>query len=311
VFRIRITLVAFAMFIGACGSVSGACPSSLGVRVPPNEADAVPIHWLALGEGVEVPVINGWIAGKGVRLLLDTGANMSAIERGAAWWSGLSVPPAADRVSGGDALGGGFDALITAYELRVGLHRPFTTPFAVIEWESLLSIGLGGVLSPQLASPAGAAIELDFRTSVVRALDSTQAARVFGPPPGWQTLHPLCAVEGGGTLFSIRVEVQGTSVEMILDSGSTHTSVPLNSPLGASLAARSTGRAETSSITGRVQERVVDGVSIALAGHHQLLDLRVVEPRPNCLEGAVLGLDVLRNCRVVVTRDRGAIRCGP
>ncbi len=260
--------------------------------------EAARLAWIG---GGAYPAFDARVAGQGVLLIADTGANQHALERGASFWLGLPVRGAAGVT---DAVGIGVRVLDHG-PVAVGLGMrgaPDRLRLLGFADEALLATGAAGLISPQRLAPDGGHVELD--------LPAGRARLRAGPPDGGAALQPTCAAEDGVPLFVADATVDGVPGFFVIDTGSDRSGVLLEGRFADRFRDRRRPgrRVATLGAEGRVDEAPDVEVEVAGWGGRVTLDLLTAAPG-RCPSDGTLASDVLRHCVLRVSRSGGALDC--
>jgi hypothetical protein len=171
--------------------------------------------------------------------------------------------------------------------------------------------GLAGIISPQALLELGGSLELDFPG---RALRWWPAPPERGVTYSLQerTLKACRASTKGAVVYGWAMAVEGRAVWAMMDTGSPLTAVTAESDPGRLLAARShpvrsgygVSRAP---IETRAAPTQIDFGGVPWNGEVAIMKLPLAE----CGMSALVGMNLLRRCSVVLSRDRGTVLCSP
>lgn len=303
--RVATALLAGLTALG-CGGPSPAGCRVLRERPAPIVArERAAVRWVPTRAAPSYPVLDARIAGHGAWMVLDTGANQHALERGAGFWLGLSAPRG--TVGATDAVGLAV-RLVSYGEVPVALGLRGVPPrlplYGFLEG-SILDSGAAGLLSPQRLAPEGGHLEMDLRAGFARVVPE-------GEPSGPLALQPTCRSDDGVPLFVVDATIDGLEGFFVVDTGSDRTSVLLEGRFVDRFdERRRPGRlVATLGALERVDE--VPGVTVELDGWRGEVVVDAVGPAPGrCPSDGTLGSDVLRHCALRISRRGGAIDCRP
>lgn len=183
-----------------------------------------------------------------------------------------------------------------------------------------VAVGLGGVTLPLddlavsdrmdvdlvLSAPRLAArtpIELDLQDMTLRL--GVQLDPSFGATGG-----TACRPIRGDTdlLWTVLAQVDGAWTPFILDSGAEFVSLSTSDPAGARLAVRSTDGGRVGSALGIWQSRHADAV-VTFAEVDASVVVRLVPDEDRVCGAGVLGMSVLRQCRVQLGKRSARVSC--
>ncbi|HET9596008.1 MAG TPA: retroviral-like aspartic protease family protein [Anaeromyxobacteraceae bacterium] len=298
--------IAASLLLAACAHApEPPPPSAPAARVAPLEVVSSP-------DGVQ-PFVRAIVAGRPMRLLLDTGAPRSILPASVVRELGLEITSTTSNATFRDALGTAFSlGTVKAVPVRFeGEPLPTAMDFGANDAVETLA-----VLSPQdLVEPGWAAV-IDLERRELRLEPEPDAvARVGRDGSALRKLTYRTCQEGLWSprrrvdlrsrpdLWSRRqrvvsATVSGVSSELMIDTGASHSALTRNSSALRSLSdvtgAPSTTRGHAS--TGAAL--LVQGVGVEFAGAVFFEPLLVLPTSSRCFEG-VLGADVLRHCLVV------------
>lgn len=254
---------------------------------------------------VTVNGVTGWV-------LVDTGAGIHTL---AAWFvekAGL-VPDASlmDKVGARDASG---ERLWLRFldDVPLGLERTGTLRLAVAavadfprEFESAR---IAGLLSPQSLLREGEALTLDLRSP---SLGIRGAAPRSEAPSGSARLD-ACRSRSEhvpGLLYAAATTFEGRAARLLVDTGASLTR--LAGDAGAAVGLPRDGSRDQLGVGGvREPMAIARGVRVAVGGLEQAVDVAIGGGASGCGGDGLLGIDVLRGCRLVLTSAGGHLECG-
>jgi hypothetical protein len=264
------------------------------------------------------PRVRGTMGGQPVRMVIDTGAQVSAVSHPVAARVGVALSEL--RSPGVDPAGRPVKLWrIAAPGFAVeGLGRLDERPAAAIVFPAVLApLGLEVVLSPQgLVAGSARALVVDLprgqllHTTWARALDRYGSrGRVLSPE------QPVCrhgdAELRAGTLV-VQGVVAGQPTSLEVDTGSAGLVLLASSPAGQALAARGGGAAvQVGGAGGRSPAVAYSQVPVRIGEIGGAIPA-VVTPgrrRQVCGWDGRIGMDILRHCTIAVGDGRFFIRC--
>jgi len=171
--------------------------------------------------------------------------------------------------------------------------------------------GLAGVLSPQRLLESGGGVELDFLGRALRWWDHPRAHGSYYSVDQ-RTLLRCAASTDGAPIFSWATAVDGEPVWAMMDSGSPVTAVSSEHPTGQRLLPRSrpieSGRgASNAPLVARAAPAEVHFAGMPWVGSVAVLKLPLVE----CNTAALIGMNILKRCSVLLTPGWGSVACVP
>ena len=254
---------------------------------------------------VTVNGVTGWV-------LVDTGAGIHTL---AAWFvekAGL-VPDASltDRVGAKDASGERvylrfLDEVSLALEdrqsLRLGVAAAADFP---PEFESAR---IAGLLSPQSLLREGEALTIDLRSPSLRIHAAEQQAGAGGRGDRMDACRSNTP-QVPGLLFAVSAAFEGRPARLLVDTGASQTR--LAGDAGAAIGLPRDGVRDQLGVGGvREPMAVARGTQVRVGGLDQVTDVAIGGAAPGCGGDGLLGIDVLRQCRLVLTPAGGRLECG-
>ncbi len=171
--------------------------------------------------------------------------------------------------------------------------------------------GMAGIISPQTLIDAGGTVELDFRGRALRWWSAHPTRGVaFSIEAG--TLQACRAGSRGAVVYAWAAGIEGESVWAMMDTGSPITAIAPDSNAGRRLLQRSRPIAPGRGASRAPIEARAAGATLEFGGVPWIGDVALMKlPLADCGTTALLGMNVLRRCSVVLSRDRGTVLCGP
>jgi hypothetical protein len=291
-----------------CVLASGSATSS-GAQTPPTAIDLLYNHDL-VHAGFPSPVALVVVNGVSAWFLIDTGAGVHTV---ADWFvkeakiTGVDLP----QVTARDSMG---------HEMKLravqNLAAQVGGAHLSLEWVAVAQFPpffrqhrIGGLLSPQLLAGAERAARLDLHGP---RLTFESAGSAFARLAGQAPQAKICssAVDHPNRLYAVPVEVAGHPAVLGLDSGAAQTSLLANSSAARAMADRQEPGRRTVGVGGAEQrEKVVRGATVALGGLTATTDVSIGGGGGDCSPAGNVGMDVLRNCVLVLGTDHVAVSC--
>jgi hypothetical protein len=258
--------------------------------------------------GFPSPLLRGTIRGQSVWFLVDTGAGVHVI---ASWFAkSAQIPTKQGRTRARGSTGA--EVLVSAASgetIRIdGTNQELRLrQAAVIEFPAKFEEQkIAGLISPQLLSPKGQAAILDLR----------EPRLSFGPPPEPTVGTRICRnPESPFENLSYAAPVTSGDVEavMVVDTGATGTTVSPASTLGSTLAPRATQSKERIQGVGAPPQSIktVSGVPLKFGDGQVTITVSLGGPASStCGPAGTLGMDALRQCKLVMGGGTFAWSCG-
>ena len=296
------------------------CGSAQGAQTDAAPAAArIPLHYDAQLAGADFtgPAARLTFNGKTAWFLVDTGTGIHVLGDWFVKSAGLTLDEGANQgVRSVDDTGN-----------RVAL-RAVRNPVAALEDGGTVSLGLalvvdfppefeqfqiGGVISPQLLAGDGRAAAFDLRTPELRLEPFDAAVHRLGAVTLPRERVRFCGSLDGpvpGRAFAIPVSAGGREGLVTVDSGAKITRFAPASVLIRGVRLRQGG--ETTSAAGARQlYAIAPDVRLQFGGRATTLDARVSDADgQGCGHDGLLGLDLLRECAVVLGQRDIAVACG-
>jgi hypothetical protein len=285
--------------------------------IPTASEGPLPI-WTAdpSGAAFGAPRTRVMLNGHPVDVMIDTGASQHFVLDAAAW--AYDVPSAPFGSMASDTNGARFLVrLAEPGSMEIAGQRP--SHLFVFDSPPLYRTGVLGGVAPQLLAPAGHATVLDLRAGRLSIVRAERAPDVDRSRVGRACLAGGDVRDGWRYVLPVRVADQ--MVSLLLDTGARATTIYASSPRVQAVLGAMEGRPP------RIPEnlgpvRVAGAASVAnlvffagvpfdVGGTRMEGDLAVGPGETQCGEDGLLGFDLLRHCRVVLTRTDAALRCDP
>lgn len=259
------------------------------------------------------PMVDVVVSGQPTAMLVDTGATHQVI--GA--WVAEQIGPVT-RSPGDVGVDHAGKALaisrLPGAQIVISGWGPIDASQAlVVPLPGVLSRrGLGGVLSPQALASEGRAVVLDLRRRTMTEVEIGAALRALDAEPGAAVFGEVkrCG-RGGGALPYVGVEIEGASALAQLDTGATQTTARAGSDVGLALAKRANGASTAVTASGALTVAAAEDTQVKLGDLEITTDVAIVpkEARTACPNDALLGMDVLRRCVIVLGASAVAVKC--
>ena len=307
----RLVVVVLCASVAGVGAQDTAQParaaSSTGARTLPIRYEEALAR-----RGFPSPVLKVAVNGVTGWVLVDSGAGIHTL---AAWFvekAGL-VPDASltDKVGARDASG---ERLWLRFldDVSLALEGTSTLRLAVAavadfpkEFESAR---IAGLLSPQSLLREGDVLTLDLRSPSLRIRGAEPAGE--GPSRG-QRLD-VCrsmAAQIPGLLYAAEVTFEGRPARLLVDTGASHTR--LAGDASAAIGLPRDGARDQLGVGG-VREPMAIGrtVPVKVGGLEQVTDVAIGGGPSGCGGDGLLGIDILRQCRLTLSAAAGRVECG-
>jgi Aspartyl protease len=293
----------FLIFLAVGSATTGAA------EAPPRSLDLLYNQDLVKA-GFPSPVALVVVHGVSAWFLIDTGAGVHTL---ADWFVKEAKITTADlpQVTARDSMGHKV-TLRAVQNLTAQVGRGPV----VLEWAAVAEFPpffrqhlIGGLLSPQLLAPADTAASFDLRIPRLTFEPFSQALARFGAKP---MPAKICSssMDHPNRLYGFPAEVSGHPVVLGLDSGAAQTSLLPSSMAAQALASRQVPGRRTVGVGGVEQrEKLVRGATVALGGLTATTDLSIGGGGGDCSPDGNVGMDVLRNCVLVLAKEQVAVSC--
>jgi hypothetical protein len=296
-------------------TILSACAAAhLPVAAPPGQPQARLLFEVD-GQPLRIGVVHAKVGGVSTLAMIDSGAGRHVMSSTLAKRLGLPIVDSEDTThdAAGRVLTFGVvpDASIEIDGLGVLPEQPPVVLDLPVQFDEM---GVGLILSPQRAVDDGRALSIDYRSGelMVVADEAPQqeglAARDRWPEPS------RCAGSGerSGPLYSVEATIDGERVPLTLDTGADATCVFGGAPIARVLRSRYKTTAESALVAGGpiVTHRTpAIRVHVGRVTALQTLPILPRDASGTCGQQGNLGLDVLRKCVVVISREHADVRC--
>jgi predicted aspartyl protease len=260
--------------------------------------------WLAFSSPDRgMAIVEARLGGVPVQALVDSGAQSSVIDRGLARRLGLPIAAAgpvivAFGVSGGAQLG-----RAATFSLQLGALSLQGLRAATLDLASV-SRASGRTFSLVLGQDALHALVADF--------DFPHSRVAFHDPAAYRLPAGAAPVEVRmqGREMLVPVDVEGARLEVVLDTGAS-AALALSSETARAaglLSGRPVGSAPSVTFGGLVQDRMIRVKAFTFAGRTRLdVPLQVYEPSGGRAPGGLLGVEALKDLRMILDAGRGRL----
>jgi hypothetical protein len=306
---LRVLPIALAL-VGACGGGPPPASPTPGAAAAHDKASAgaagarkvAALGFEARGKGRPFPfaLVEGSVAGRPTRFILDTGAGVHTIDESLRAAAGLPLPANASTIT------------------IEGWGKLAESPAAVVALSATLRAhGIGGILAPQLLAEGGQAVVVDFVGKQLRLRPRSAAwseIADFGARLGAAAEQRPCAVDVNGTpgaLLTIDGAVDGEPARFLLDTGAGRSTLDEGSKGGARAATHPVlGRSIGAFTSGDVATTLHGGVAVAVGAWSTTLDVGLVAAeRSSCGHEGRLGIDVLQQCALALAEGAFVAAC--
>lgn len=264
------------------------------------------------GDDFPSPLIDVVVGGQPTTMIVDTGATHQVV---ASWVAAQIGPSTATGTTGMDHAGkqvalsrlDGATLIVSGWG-AVDSSQMFVIPVP----ESLQKRGIGGVLSPQALAAEGRAVLLDFRKNTMKEALLADAMRVLEGEPGEALSGEIRSCgKGGGALPFVRATIAGVEVDAQIDTGATHSTVRAASEVGARLRPLAKGTNRAYAASGAFTIPTVDAAHVKVGGLEADTPVDIVtrDSHPLCGNDALLGMELLRRCVLVLGDKTLAAKC--
>lgn len=275
----------------------------------------------ARGKPFPLPLVEGRVAGKRTRILIDSGASSHVI---AGWLArSLALPMKKVGDVGTDHVGKEIQTFrVEGAKITIdGWGRVGTGPVIATDVPEIVEkLGIGAIVSPQrLVDSDDDGVVLDLRAGVLRTAPFVETAHeMAGTGTPLVTLGEARACEDAdsaipGLSFVVPATVDGKRANLLIDTGAHHSDLFTSSPAGQKLASKSVAAKEAVfTASGQVATRVLYQVKMTAGSFAKTTDVDLVpgSADASCPRDGVLAMDVLRSCVLLFGRSKLAATCG-
>ena len=258
------------------------------------------------------PLVDVVVSGQPTTMIVDTGATHQVV---GGWVAAQIGPTAATNDVGIDHAGKTLALTkLPGATIVVSGWGPIDASDAVVLPipAALQRQGIGGVLSPQAIATEDRAVVLDFRRGTMTDAVLGDALRTLEKEPGAAIEGEVrsCGA-GNGALVFVRASIAGVEVDAQLDTGATETTVRAGSEVGTRMRPGAKGTSTAVAASGVMRVQTVDGARVKVGALEVETTVGLVpkEARAVCPSDALLGMDVLRRCQIVMSSKVMKARC--
>jgi hypothetical protein len=269
---------------------------------------ATPITFLAGSD--RAAAVRGTVRGKSTWFFLDTGAHVHCVEL----WLARKLLQGEQEMSMSQGPNTFVGARMDRPSLAIEGWGPIPdSPVMVLSkglGPGMEAADIGLILAPQKLSPDEAVV-LDFpgRTLELMAYDSAEM--------GFASRGARLVGAGGHRCYDryvIPASIEGRSVSLYLDTGDAFgTTLWAGSSAARALAMRTSPEGHAYTVVGPRDSRAFANVDVRVGDWKGRLDIHVgetIDPTDPCRVDGLLGMDVLKDCVVVLAGERFFARCG-
>lgn len=283
---------------------------SSGARPEPSKPAEITLQYSTqlAALGFPSPLLRGSVHGQTVWFVIDTGAGVHTL---ASWFVAAAgiVPRKTNATTTGST--GVESAVQAVYGTAIhldGRSEDISLPEAiVVDLPPIFTEQrIGGLLSPQLLAPPNMAAIVDLRVPRLS----------FGPEPATPSIGTRVC-RNPDSQFTNRLYAAPTSMGkveglMLVDTGATHSVAAPSSQIAVALSGRASFRGRTQGVGGTATvTRTVAGVPLRFGGGGAAVSVTVGGHGSNCAPDGLLGMDALRQCRLVLGHSSFAWACRP
>jgi len=288
------------------------------VKAPTRPPRTAVLKFELRGRFFPLPLVEGTIGGEHAWMLVDTGANSHVIARWLAKKAKLAMKPLGDV--GTDHTGRAVTTYSTDHpNVTIDGWGPLEDgPMLVTDVpEPIEKLGIGGFISPQWLGAEGEAVVMDLVSKTLStapyddALRSIEARGKALVPTGGR----ICEDTGSaikGLAFVIPATIDGSKVDLLLDTGAHRTDLLTTAKVGQRLVPRSVPSQEQMyAASGLVRTRLVRGAGVKVGDYAITTDIDLIPgvADPVCPRDGVVSMDVLKSCVLVLGRKQMMGRC--
>lgn len=268
------------------------------------------------GRPFPYPLVDVTVRGEPTRLMVDTGASHHAL---ATWvLERAGVPVVKSQEAGFDHFGHSFEVLearLPALVIEGWGRLEDNVVFAVDYPPVLETIDIGGILSPQQLISGGGGVVLDLRAGELRGVSPAEADAIASGElvqSGAILGVTHSAIIPPAPRYLVTASIADHVVKLVVDSGASRSNLFQGSPAGQVLLTQAvTAGGSMHSVAGWQPTLAVTDVALALGETTRVvvLDLVPGAPHPDLACDGKLGMDVLRDCKLLLRNDGLWLRC--
>ncbi len=308
----RLALTTIVVALAACAACAGPPAAPARSAEAPRIVDSRHVPLLPApdrpgGPPLSQRTVRATVAGNATILMVDTGAQAFALDTAFAEKAG--VPGREAGIDGRDWGGRSIKTLRVDHPALVidGLGPITDRPAAATSFpQGFTARGLGGVLSPQWLATDDVDVVIDFPRAQLSLRPRSSALDAKA--------QPHCSDRSGGIdgrVLSVDVVIEGVPAKLEIDSGADDTMV-FSSAAAAAAVSRLSEVASTvpDGPGGLVMHRYAKA-ALKAGDLATSLDVMVVDAQHSkrCPTDGRLGMDALRRCVVVISKDASMLQC--
>jgi predicted aspartyl protease len=321
----QVLCAAVVAFFGSAHPVSGQETARGASRATapsnaPTGSPSLPVFYdpALAAQGFPNPLVKARVSGHEATFIVDSGAGTNVL---ADWYVEAASIPSAESDSTARGSSGKVVAVRVVRQLqgewsdgqRLRLNEAIVVGFPPY----FKSLRIGGVLSPQLLGPAGAAAVLNLKIPSLQFVPYAQAVselRRSNAPGVPIDLTKSChnaSAKFVNRHYVAPVTTEGVTDLMLIDTGATGTIFHQDSRIARAIESRSVEGAPSEGIGGEVTaRRMVRDVQLMRGGRIVTLSPSIGDVSASCQAKGILGMDALRSCSLVLGDGEMAFSCG-
>ncbi|MFL5480078.1 MAG: aspartyl protease family protein [Gemmatimonadaceae bacterium] len=256
--------------------------------------------------GFPSPLLRGSIHGQMVWFIVDTGAGVHTL---ASWF--VSAARIVSHTTKATTTGStGVESTVrAAYGEMIHADRAddiLLREAIVVDLPPIFEEQrIAGLLSPQLLAPANMAAILDLHVPQLS----------FGPPPPDSPGTRVCRNEDSqftNRLYAATTSMGNVEAQMLVDTGATRSVAVPSSPVAVALSGRASVSGRTQGVGGTATTtRMAPDVALKFGGGQATVSLTIGGTPSKCARDGLLGMDALRECRLVLGQSSFGWSCRP
>lgn len=259
-------------------------------------------------EGFSSPVLKGAVGSKMTGyFLIDTGATSNVL---ASWYvQGLpQVKKSVMEVP--DSTGNMIKVVLVKSDFKIGSKIIKDLNFLVADLPPDFNKNkIAGLISPKSLSSV---VVIDFKTPQLTLGDSMESMQKLSKIELIPRTQQTACVAPFSSLFSVDVTIRKQTTKLLVDSGSETTKIFLESKIGQSLKsiAQKTEK-QTSGVSGnKVDLLKLPNGPIQFADYQKTISVLIQDAHgKGCPSDGLLGMDLLKNCILLMAKEDIGISC--